>query len=461
MLAQFYPPTIGGEERHVADLSAELATRGHSVTVATLWHEGCAHFEIDRGVRIHRIRGSMQRLERIFSYKDRQFAPPFPDPEALLALRRIIREERPDIIHAHNWIVHSFTPLKAWSKAKLVMTLHDYSLVCVQKRLMRHGVRCSGPGLMKCLECAADFYGIGKGVPSTLANFTWGEIERQAVDMFLPVSHSVAEQTRLAKRKVAYRIIPNFIPDEVEPPGDDAQAMLAQLPEGDFLLYVGDLMPDKGVDVLLQAHAQLNMSQGDREGRMQMSQGDRKGAPVQYTDMQMGQDDREGAPLPYTNKMSQGDREGAPLPYTDMQLPLVLIGRPVTGYLEGLPPNVLHLGRWPHSAIMQAWSRCAIALIPSICPDACPTVAMEAMAMGRPIVASRIGGLTDILVDGQTGLLVPPGDVQELREAIQCLLDDAGRRQGMGMIAKQCVVAFQAKSVVPRIEDVYCEVLNS
>ena len=86
---------------------------------------------------------------------------------------------------------------------------------------------------------------------------------------------------------------------------------------------------------------------------------------------------------------------------------------------------------------------------------------MEAMAMGRPIVASRIGGLTDILVDGQTGLLVPPGDVQGLREAIQCLLDDAGRRHGMGMIAKQRVVAFQANSVVPRIEEVYREVLNS
>jgi len=39
-------------------------------------------------------------------------------------------------------------------------------------------------------------------------------------------------------------------------------------------------MPDKGVDVLLQAHAQLNMGQGEREGRMQMSQGDREGAPV-------------------------------------------------------------------------------------------------------------------------------------------------------------------------------------
>src|SRR5437879_5079266 len=100
MLAQFYPPTIGGEERHVADLSAELAARGHRVSVATLWNKGFARFEIERGVRIHRMRGTLQRMEAIFSYKDRQFAPPFTDPEALWALRRIISEERPDIIHA-------------------------------------------------------------------------------------------------------------------------------------------------------------------------------------------------------------------------------------------------------------------------------------------------------------------------------------------------------------------------
>ena len=402
MLAQFYPPTIGGEERHVANLSAELAARGHQVSVATLWHKGFARFEIEEGVRIHRILGTLQRMEAIFSYKDRQFAPPFTDPEVLWALRRIISEERPDIIHAHNWIVHSFTPLKAWSRAKLVMTLHDYSLVCVQKRLMRHGVRCSGPAFMKCLNCAADFYGIGKGVPSMLANLTWGEIERRTVDMFLPVSRSVAEQTRLEKSRDPHRIVPNFIPDNAEAPENDTRALLAQLPEDDFLLYVGDLMPDKGIDVLLQAHALLNN-----------------------------------------------------------QMPLVLIGRPDTGYLERIPPNVLHLGRWPHNAIMQAWSRCAIALIPSTCPDACPTVAMEAMAMGRPIIASRIGGLTDIIVDGQTGLLVPPGDPQALGEAIQSLLDDPEQRECMTMMARQRVLEFQAKSVVPRIEQVYREILTS
>src|SRR5437588_10936768 len=116
MLAQFYPPIIGGEERHVRDLSIELVARGHQVTVATIWQEGMPAFECDQGVRVHRIRGSMQRVPLFFTVKERRHLPPFPDPELLWALRGIIIHERPDVVHAHNWIVHSFTPLKAWSK---------------------------------------------------------------------------------------------------------------------------------------------------------------------------------------------------------------------------------------------------------------------------------------------------------------------------------------------------------
>lgn len=199
MLAQFYPPIIGGEERHVTDLCIELAARGHDVSVVTFWLKGFPEVEVNKGVRIHRVRTSMQRMSMLFTENDRQYAPPFPDPEVLLALRRIILEEQPDIVHAHNWIVHSFTPLKAWSKAKFVVSLHDYSLVCVQKRLMRHEVPCSGPGLTKCLECGTNFYGVFKGIPSTLANFFWGEQERRAVDMFLPVSQAVVEGVQLER----------------------------------------------------------------------------------------------------------------------------------------------------------------------------------------------------------------------------------------------------------------------
>jgi glycosyltransferase involved in cell wall biosynthesis len=123
--------------------------------------------------------------------------------------------------------------------------------------------------------------------------------------------------------------------------------------------------------------------------------------------------------------------------------------------------NIHILRSWPHAAVMKAWSRCAIAVMPSIVLDACPTVAMEAMAMGRPVIASRIGGLADIVVDGETGFLVPPGDSIALQQAIQRLLSDSALRDRMGVLAKQRVVEFQARTVVPRIEQVYQEVLES
>ena len=402
MLAQFYPPTIGGEERHVRNLSLALAERGHTVSVVTLWHKGEAEREMDQGVRIHRVRGTMQRVPTLFSEKERRFAPPFPDVETMRALHRIIKQERPDIIHAHNWIVHSFTPLKFWSGAKLVVTLHDYSLLCAQKRLTYFNEVCDGPALAKCLRCSTDFYGVAKGPLAMLANWTWGKAERQAVDMFLPVSQAVAQGTRLAAYRTPYRVIPNFVPDNVGLLRNDNSELLAQLPQGDFLLFVGDVRRDKGVEVLLKACA----------------------------------------------------RAGT-------QVPLVLIGRIGSDISPQFPPGVVaFLQGWPHEAVMSAWGRSTIALVPSIWPDPCPTVAMEAMAMGRPVIASRIGGLSDIVADGESGILVPPGDVEALSAAIQSLLADPARRKRMGMAAKQRIVQFQAQTVVPRIEQVYRELLD-
>ena len=401
MLAQFYPPTIGGVERHVRDLSIELAARGHDISVATLWHEGLRAFEIDQGVKIYRVRGSLQRVSALFSESNRRHLPPFPDPEVMWALRRIIIHERPDIVHAHNWMVHSFTPLKSWSKAKLVVTLHDCSHVCAQMQFMYNGALCTGPALKKCLACASKHYGMAKGIPTTLANWTWGKVERQTVDMFLPVSKAIAEVNQLVKYGVPYSIIPNFVQNNIGAVCSDDNPLLAQLPKDNYLLFVGDIVPDKGVGVLLQTYAEMKTS-----------------------------------------------------------IPLVLIGRQVDNYPKNLPSNVLLLPGLPHEAIMTAWSRCTVALVPSIVLDACPTVAIEAMAMGCPVIASRIGGLSDIIVNSETGLLVPPGDWLRLRQAIQCLLDDLALRERMGTRAKQRVVDFQAKTVVPRIEQTYQEVLR-
>jgi glycosyltransferase involved in cell wall biosynthesis len=71
-----------------------------------------------------------------------------------------------------------------------------------------------------------------------------------------------------------------------------------------------------------------------------------------------------------------------------------------------------------------------------------------------------MGGLTDIVADGETGVLVPPEDPQALRDAMQRLLDAPDQRECMGEMARKRIAMFQAKSVVPRIEQVYCEVLQ-
>lgn len=402
MLTQFYPPYLGGEERHVYDLSVELASRGHQVAVATLWNKGLPTFECVDGVRIYRIRSSLQRVTPLFIDKEHRYSPPFTDPEALMALRCIVAQERPDIVHAHNWIVHSFTPLKSWSGAKLVVTLHDCSLACPQKRFVFHDELCTGPSFKKCLACSIRHYGKAKGIPIALTNKVWEKVERSTVNMFLPVSRAIAEANQLPAYGAIYRVIPNFVPDTLDALDDDAHPFLSQLPEEDFLLFVGDVVRDKGIEVMFKAHIDMGC-----------------------------------------------------------QVPLVLVGPLMDGPLADVPPNVHIMRSWPRAAVMGAWRRSAIALVPSLCLDACPTVAIEAMAMGRPVVASRIGGLPDIVADGETGYLIPPGDWKALRKAVQQLLDEPALREQMGAKARQKVVEFQARTVIPCIEQVYQEVLRS
>jgi|ERR1051325_10907430 glycosyltransferase involved in cell wall biosynthesis len=396
MLAQFYLPIVGGEERHVQDLSIELAKRGHDVAVVTLHTPDSAEFDFDQGVRVYHVKSMMQRMHWLYSQTERSFAPPFPDPEVMLALRRIILREKPDIIHAHNWMLYSFLPLKAWSGVPLVLSLHDYSLICVQKRLMHFGTPCSGPDFGKCLHCASSYYGSLKGKVTTLSHRMMYPMERAAVDIFLPVSMATAIGNGLVEQQLPFEVIPNFLSDAADSSPVDVEPYLSQLPEAGYLLFVGDLSLDKGIGVLLRAYAAL------------------KDAP-----------------------------------------PLVLIGRKNHDTPTELPNNVFLLNRWPHAAVMQAWRRSGIALVPSLCAETFGIVAIEAMSMGSPVIASRIGGLTDVLKDGETGFLIPPGDMSSLTQAIQRLLEDKSLRNRMGQNAVYRSQDFRAGQVVPRIEAVY------
>jgi glycosyltransferase involved in cell wall biosynthesis len=306
-------------------------------------------------------------------------------------------------MHAHNWIVHSALPLSLNHEAPLLLSLHDFSRVCATKVLMRQGVPCSGPGPIKCLVCAAGHYGAAKGAVTTISNAVGAVVERWAVAGYLPVSHAVADGSFL--NGLPHRVIPNFVSDIGLDPAVDVDGYLAQLPTEPFILFVGALGRIKGLRVLLDAY---------------------RGMP------------------------------DAP--------PLVLIGYPMhdtTEMLADLPPNVHVLGQWPPTAVRAAWPRARLAVVPSICPEACPTVIIEAMRAGVPVVSTRIGGIPDLVADGETGILVRPSDREGLASAISMLLASTTEAERLGAAARERSVAFTADAVVPRIEAASREVISS
>ena len=401
LLSDLYPPIIGGLERHVQTLARALADRGHRVSVVTLWHEGLPELAFDRGVEIHRVRGLAQRIPGAFEDPARRYAPPVPDPGVLAALDRLVRRTRPDVVHAHNWLVHSFLPLKRAAGPRLVLSLHDYSLVCAKKSLMYRGGVCSGPAPAKCLRCAAGHYGTGKGMVIATANAAMTVVEQRLVDLFVPVSQAVADGNRLERQGLPYEVIPNFVPDDVAATAADPTGIASTLPE-DFFLFVGALGRHKGIHVLLDAHGRLG---------------------------------------------------GAP--------PLVLVGSSWPDTPETFPPNVHVLRDVGHPAVMAIMARSLALVVPSIYPDACPTVAMEAMATQRPVIASRIGGLPELVDHERTGLLVRPGEPEALATAMAHLAADAHVRREMGEAGMEKGKAFTVGHVVGRLEEAYERVVRN
>ena len=94
------------------------------------------------------------------------------------------------------------------------------------------------------------------------------------------------------------------------------------------------------------------------------------------------------------------------------------------------------LGFVPHHELSPLYARAAVVACPSR-REGFGVACAEAMAHGRPVVASAVGGLLDLVVDGETGLLVPPGDADALRAGLARVLDDAQLRRSMGAAARK------------------------
>jgi glycosyltransferase involved in cell wall biosynthesis len=103
---------------------------------------------------------------------------------------------------------------------------------------------------------------------------------------------------------------------------------------------------------------------------------------------------------------------------------------------------------------MAAWRGAAIGVVPSI-SEAMGQVAVEALLAGTPVIASRTGGLADVVRDQESGLLVPPGDPDALHAAIVRLLTEPGLVRRLRAEGHRRGLDFTAARVVPQIEEAY------
>ena len=404
MLSEFYPPLIGGTERHVQALSRELVRRGHHVAVATtLQHRASPTFEEDEGVRVYRLTGWSRALAPFYQDQERQHLPPLPDPGIMAGLWRVLKQEQPDIVHARTWMQYSFLGLKAWSKAKVVVTLHDYSLFCPTVTYLHENQVCTGPSYIKCIRCSSSQYGSGKAVLLTSALKSSSYMHRH-IDKYIAVSSAVRDTSIIGTGRPPQpiEVVPTFVADTVVDEAKHIERPDFLPPMDNYILYVGRQIAAKGIDVLLDAYAELS----------------------------------------------------------DLA-PLVLMISDFGDAPKQFPTGVIVVHNVPHAQVMAGWMHCAIGVVPSIWPEPFGQVAVEAMMCGKPVVASAIGGLPDIVLDGESGLLVEPGNVSALREALRVLLLDPARRTQMGEVGRQRARLFTVSTVADRIEQIYAEVLNN
>ncbi len=406
MASDFYPPFIGGAERQVQLLGQELHLRGHTVGVATVWHSGQPEQQDDAGVNVWRIRGLTTHVAWFSKDPRRRFHPPFPDPGMVWGLRRLLRQWRPELVHAHGWIAYSCAAALLGTSIPLVVSVRDYGYTCALRTLLHNGNVCDGPAPAKCLNCAAQSYGLPKSAAAVAGVFAGRALLTRKIAATHSVSTFVQQTVRrdllrsgLGASKLDRESIPDIVvPSFLVESGDAAldQAYTDRLPDRPYILFVGALQPHKGLGPLLAAYERL---------------------------------------------------ENPP--------PLVLIGSVWPETPKQFPSGVTVLHNVPHHVVMAAWKRSLFGVAPSVWPDPLPGVVREGMSKGIAMIASNIGGNTDMISDGETGLLVPPGDVAALAAAMRRLIDDAALREQLGQAGQRSARQYAAGAVLPRFEAIY------
>jgi len=322
--------------------------------------------------------------------------------ETAAGLDRMLAEFTPDVAHAHNIYGRLTTSVLALLRQRgipVMMTLHDYKLVCPSYKLEVDGRVCEACGgkqfyravVRRCHKgsmAASAVYAAESYFNRFLGRY------RKGVAVLISPSHFLkGKLVEFGWPETQIEVVRNCL---------DSSGFEPRYEPGEYFLYLGRLSREKGVDILLDAFATL----------------------------------------PDTARLVVAGT--GPLE-AELRGRVAGEGRVTfTGYLSG--------------AALEASIRGARAVVvPSQWYENAPLSVLEAMAYGKPVIGARIGGIPEMVEEGRTGLLFEAGDVDALREALDRLLtmSDAAVAE-MGRAARRRVEEhYTAEEHYERLMAVY------
>ena len=132
----------------------------------------------------------------------------------------------------------------------------------------------------------------------------------------------------------------------------------------------------------------------------------------------------------------------------------VLGDGPLKGCIKSIG-NIKVFGKIPYKDVLNIYAHSSIVVIPSIWQEPFGRTAIEAMSFGVPVIASKVGGLKDIVKENKTGFLVHPLNIKVWEEKIKLLINDKQLRERMSKAAKKEVKKYETKNVVKLIKKIY------
>jgi glycosyltransferase involved in cell wall biosynthesis len=298
--------------------------------------------------------------------------------EAVCKISALIAATRPDVVHCHN-IYHQLTPSIIGAAKSLgvpvVMTLHDYKVVCPTYLRQREGRPCSlclNGNFAQVLRnrCADGSVEASAVLYAEAVVHRWlGNYER--VDRFLAPSRFMRDAACHRFKSDKVLLLYN---------GVDTVRIPSSSKDEKFVLYFGRLSKEKGIETLLRAHDEL------------------------------------------------------------ARWKLVVAGTgPLAETLQKQNQGASFVGHLTGEVLEATVASSSLVVVPSEVYENCPMSVLESMAHGKPVVASRIGGIPELVVDGETGFLFEPGNVEELRQHVTRLMSDSALRAQMGAAARKRV----------------------